>query len=256
MQGIYRENNFFYQDITLPCYDVDSARFLKPASFMDLAQEIAHWAAELLGAGFDVLAGQGTAWVLSRMHIHFADTPQWREDLRLWTWHKGFDGLFFLRDFSLRDTLGNERVSATSSWLIIDTESRRLSRNPSENALLDTSTAGDGDAIAAPAPKIQIPRDLQSDFSHSHQVAYSDVDFLGHVNNARYMVWAMDCIDPEFAQVHRPKDVYINFNKETRPGETVRMLRYRETDAEGRISYYVEGVLPDGRQSFVVKVDY
>ena len=122
MKGIYREKNKFYQDITVPCYDVDSSRYLKPASFMDMAQELAHWAAELLGAGFDVLARKKTAWVLSRMHIHFGDAPEWREDIRLWTWHKGFDGLFFLRDFSLRDESGRERVTATSSWIIIDTE--------------------------------------------------------------------------------------------------------------------------------------
>lgn len=255
MKGIYREKNKFYQDITVPCYDVDSSRYLKPASFMDMAQELAHWAAELLGAGFDVLARKKTAWVLSRMHIHFGDAPEWRDDIRLWTWHKGFDGLFFLRDFSLRDESGRERVTATSSWLIIDTESRRLLRNPSENALLDLSTAGEGDAIAEPAPKIQLPAGAHPEEAGEHRVSYSDIDFLGHTNNVRYMVWAMDCIDFETVTSRRPKDVYINYNRETHPGETVCFRRFRTESAEGGVSYYIEGLV-DGRQSFIVKVDY
>lgn len=251
MKGIFREKNKFYQDITVPCYDVDRSRYLKVAAFMDMAQEIAHWAAELLGAGFDVLAAHNTAWVLSRMHIHFPDAPMWKEDIRLWTWHKGFDGLFFLRDFSLRDESGAERVSATSSWLIIDTETRRLLRNPAERAILDLSTAGEGYAIAEPAPKIQKLSGVEPDLVTEHKVSYSDIDFLGHANNARYMVWAMDCLDPETVSSRRPKDVYINFNKETRPGETVQLCRY----ADGSDSFYVEGLV-DGRPSFIVKVDY
>ncbi len=251
MKGIFRDKNKFYQDITIPCYDVDRFRVLKAASFMDMAQEIAHWAAELLGAGFDILAGKKTAWVLSRMHIHFPDAPLWKEDVRLWTWHKGFDGLFFLRDFSLQDGTGKERVTATSSWLIIDTDTRRLLRNPAERAVLDLSTAGEGFAIAEPAPKIQKPAGLEPDLVKEHTVSYSDVDFLGHANNARYMVWAMDCLDPEALSVRRAKDIYINFNKETRPGETVQLCRY----TDGPDSCYVEGLV-DGRQSFIVKVDY
>ena len=251
MKGIFREKNKFYQDITVPCYDVDRSRYLKVAAFMDMAQEIAHWAAELLGAGFDVLASHNTAWVLSRMHIHFPDAPMWKEDIRLWTWHKGFDGLFFLRDFSLRDESGAERVSATSSWLIIDTESRRLLRNPAERAILDLSTAGEGYAIAQPAPKIQKPSGAEPDLVTEHKVSYSDIDFLGHANNARYMVWAMDCLEMETASSRRPKDVFINFNKETRPGETVQLCRY----ADGPESFYVEGLV-EGRPSFIVKVDY
>ena len=248
---IFREKNKFYQEITVPCYDVDRSRYLKIAAFMDMAQEIAHWAAELLGAGFDVLAERKTAWVLSRMHIHFSDAPRWKEDVRLWTWHKGFDGLFFLRDFSLQDASGAERVTATSSWLIIDTESRRLLRDLAENPLLDLSTAGEGHAIATPAPKIQRPSGAEPDLVTEHKVSYSDIDFLGHANNARYMVWAMDCLDLKTVSSRRPKDVYINFNRETRPGENVELRRYRD----GEDSYYVEGMV-DGRQSFAVKVDY
>ena len=255
MKGVYREKNKFYQEITVPCYDVDRDRRLRPAAFMDLAQELAHWGAELIGAGYDALQESKTAWVLSRMHIRFTDTPLWKEDIRLWTWHKGFDGLFFLRDFLLQDAEGREKVSATSSWLIIDTESRRLLRNPAEsNPLLDLSTAGEGYAIAEPAPKVQAPSDLTWNPAGSHTVAYSDLDFLGHVNNARYMAWAMDCLGLEDA-FRRPVDVCINFNREVRPGDTVELFRGGEILPDGRDACYVEGRV-EGRQCFIVKMEY
>ena len=101
MNEVYNEGYKYCQDMRIPCYDTDAAFCLKPASFMDMAQEIAYWAAQALGFGYDDLQQHQTAWVLSRMHIRFESLPKWRDAVVLKTWHKGADGLFFLRDFHL-----------------------------------------------------------------------------------------------------------------------------------------------------------
>ena len=88
---------------TIPCYDTDASWRLKPTSFMNLAQEAAGNHAVLLGFGYDDLIKTNTAWILSRMHIQFVDTPKWRDKVTLTTWHKGLDRLFYLRDFILTD---------------------------------------------------------------------------------------------------------------------------------------------------------
>ena len=77
MSEVRREGYKFCQDIRIPCYETDSAAFLKPASFMDRAQEIAYWAARELGFGYDQLHVHHTAWVLSRMHFHIEEAPKW-----------------------------------------------------------------------------------------------------------------------------------------------------------------------------------
>ena len=50
MSEVRREGYKFCQDICVPCYDTDASFYLKPAAFMDMAQEIAYWAACGLGA--------------------------------------------------------------------------------------------------------------------------------------------------------------------------------------------------------------
>ena len=128
MSEVRREGNKFCQDICVPCYHTDASFYLKPAGFMDMAQEIAYWAAHELGFGYDDLHVHHTAWVLSRLHFHFEKLPMWRDEVRLYTWHKGADGLFYLRDFFLQDAAGNCLVTGTSSWVVIDEETRRLVR--------------------------------------------------------------------------------------------------------------------------------
>ena len=77
MTPVTREGYKFCQQICIPCYQTDIHLRLKPAAFMDLAQEIAFWAAQELGFGYDTLHSHHTAWVLSRMHIRVHDIPQW-----------------------------------------------------------------------------------------------------------------------------------------------------------------------------------
>ena len=249
---VYNEGYKYCQDMRIPCYDTDAAFCLKPASFMDMAQEIAYWAAQALGFGYDDLQKHRTAWVLSRMHFHYEAFPKWRDAVVLKTWHKGADGLFFLRDFHLLTPGGESLVRATSSWLVMDMETRRLVRGGDVLQLVDADTRVEEDAIAEPAPKIVIPKDLPLEEKGRRTVSYSDVDIIGHTNNARYIVWAFDCLDYDLVSGRRVRDVYINFNKETRPGETVQLM-VAAAEEDGSPVRYVEG-LSDGKSAFVAKI--
>ena len=236
----------------VPCYHTDASFYLKPAAFMDMAQEIAYWAAHELGFGYDDLHVHHTAWVLSRMHFHFENLPKWRDDVSLYTWHKGADGLFYLRDFYLQDKDGNRLVTGTSSWVVIDEQTRRLVRPEELQERLGADEEKMEDAIAERAPKVAMPRGAEPEPAGEHTVAYSDVDIIGHTNNARYMVWAMDCIDFETASTRRVRDLYINFNKETTPGTCVQLFRLK-TEEDGALVWYVEGCV-DGKPAFCVKM--
>ena len=250
MSDVKKEGYKFFQDICVPCYHTDASFFLKPSSFMDLAQEIAYWAAQSLGFGYDDLHIHHSAWVLSRMHFHFVDPPRWRDDVRLYTWHKGLNGLFYLRDFQLKDMQGKDLVTCTSSWVVIDVETRRMVR-PEDLEHLLAVEEGIDHAIEEPCPKTAIPRGVEVEYCGEHVVAYSDVDIIGHTNNARYVVWAMDALDYGTVSGRRVRDVFINFNRETTPGTAVRLYRYCESDNV----YYVEGRVDD-KPVFCVKIVY
>jgi len=248
MKPVRKEGYKFCQEVCIPCYQTNGSCVLKPAAFMDLAQEIAYWAAQELGFGYDTLHIHHTAWVLSRMHIHFHRPVSWRDAVKLYTWHKGANGLFFLRDFLLLNAEGERCISATSSWVVIDEQSRRLVRPEELSNLLQLDYEVE-DAIAEPAPKVVMPKDVEAEPAGEHRVAYSDIDLIGHTNNARYAVWAMDCLPVEEAA--KPfKDLYINFNKETRAEETVQLFRIRQDNG-----WYVEGRV-DGKSCFVVQLTF
>ena len=240
--------NKLVQKHIIPCYQTDSSWRLKPASFMDLAQEAANSHAAILGFGYDDLIQSKTAWILSRVNIRFIKTPLWRDEVTLTTWHKGLERLFFIRDFVMTDKEGVECVKATSSWLVLNLETRRLVRDPE---LMDEGTTCSDNALETPAGKVQMPKDVEPEMVMEHTVAYSDVDLLGHTNNAMYMHWAMDAVDYALASSTPLKELTINFNKETKAGESVMIFR-SQVEKEDGLHIYVEGKV-DGASSFCVE---
>jgi len=231
----------FTQNFTIPCYDTDASWRLKPTSFMNLAQEAAGLHAVHLGFGYDDLIVNNTAWILSRVHIEFLDTPKWRENITLTTWHKGLNRLFYLRDFILTDENGKERVKATTSWLVLNLETRRLVRDPQ---LMEEGTVNLENAIETPADKVQLPKDVEPVLAFEHVVGYSDVDMNGHAINAMYMQWAMDAVDYDIASARPVRELTINFNHETKAGDSVALYRYVVEQEDG-LHVFVEGKVSD-----------
>lgn len=239
----------YTEKLTIPCYDTDAAWRLKPASFMNFAQEAAGRHAVYLGFGYDDLIKTNTAWILSRVHVEFPDTPKWREDITLTTWHKGLSRLFFLRDFILTDGQGRERVKATTSWLVLNLETRRLVRDP---GLMEEGTVCTDNVIEIPADKVIMPKGVEPELVMEHRVAYSDIDTNGHTNNAMYMQWAMDAVDYELASNRPVKEFTINFNHETKAGESVSIYR-TIVEKEDGIYVYVEGRVSE-TSAFTVEI--
>lgn len=244
MAEIYSKNH------TIACYEADANQLMRPTAMLDMMQEAANINATALGFGYDELINSNTAWVLSRIHVKFEKLPLWRQEVNLKTWHKGVAKLFYLRDFILSDTEGNTMIKATTSWLIIDMNTRRLVRNS------DLATSPDKcnkeDAIAEPADKVVVPVDIEPELVRKHPVTWSEIDTNGHVNNVKYAVWALDAVKPEDIKEKPLKELLINYDAEVMPGDTVKIYRTMQETEDGHV-YYITGKVDD-KQNFSVRL--
>jgi acyl-ACP thioesterase len=167
----------------------------------------------------------------------------------LQTWHKGLNRLFFLRDFLMTDSNGNVRVKATTSWLVMNLETRRLVRDPN---LMDAEGVCSENVIETPADKVQMPKDVEPELAMSHKVEYSDVDMNAHANNAMYMQWAMDAVGYEVTSQRNVQSLTINFNNEIKPQEQVDLYRAM-IDAEDGLHVFIEGKVEE-KSAFIVEI--
>ncbi len=240
----------YVENHTIACYEADANQLLKPTAMLDWMQEIAGRDATRLGFGYDQLKETHTAWVLSRTHVRFHQYPKWRDTVNLQTWHKGAFKVLYLRDFLLSNEAGEPLVSATTSWLIIDMNTRRMVRNP--ELASNPETCVFEHAIEEPADKIVIPADVEPQLAATHKVVWSDIDTMAHVNNVRYVCWALDAISRSILQDNPLKEIIVNYDAEVLLGEEVQLYCITEP-INGGLAVYVQGRVEE-KPRFCVKM--
>lgn len=235
-------------DFYIKCYMSDFNHVLRPAAFLDCAQDIATVAANSIDLGDPTLRPLGCVWVVARMHTVFLRPVMFNENVRMYTWHKGIHGVNFLRDYQMCGEDGKPAINSTSTWIVMDMNTRMLSRDAAVMQVLNKGPQSSDNAIEDPSPKIVMPKDGNVSLIGTHRVGWSDVDFNKHANNVKYTVWAMDALPEDLVYHSWLKEHFINFNKEVRPGETVELYH-----AEVNGAHIIEGRVGD-HQAFITKL--
>lgn len=203
---------------TVKTFETDLHRCWKPSCFFQAMQNAATHHAASWGYDYDTLLAGGHVWILSRLRVRFDDFPVEGEAVSIRTWPKGISRrVFFRRDFEFHGQGGRSLAVATSAWVLIDPQARRL-LSP-QTLVRDVPVNDSLTALAAPLDKIGAPPDLPERLTV--RAGYSAVDMLGHVNNARYVEWACDSLPFDLYRSHRLRELQVNYLHEVRPDERV-----------------------------------
>lgn len=219
---------------TICSYDVDPHQTVRVTALCRFMQESAYHHAEHLGLGHSYLAKQNLGWVLARQRIAVDHLPRWGDTVRIRTWPSGHDRLFFHRDFEITMDDGRRVLRASNAWSLIDIE-KRARANPETYMKMELP---EGPPVFESRPaKLQGCSCIDGQIE---PVTYGDLDLNGHVNNVRYVEWALDSLPLGFHEMHSVKELECNYLAEALYGQS--------------ISVYTE---PSGPQQFdhVIKAD-
>ena len=107
-------------------------------------------------------------------------------------------------------------------------------------------------AIEEPADKIVFPDNVEPQLAATHKVVWSDIDTMAHVNNVRYVCWALDAVSRSILQDNPLKEIIVNYDAEVLLGEEVQLYRIMQPTNEGLI-VYIQGRVED-KPKFCVKM--
>jgi acyl-CoA thioester hydrolase len=147
---------------------------------------LAHAAVEAsAAAGFDAAwyATAGTMWIIRRSTLELTAPACGGERLAIATWVEDFRRVRSHRRYSVRDADGSPRLEARTDWVYVDAASGRPRRIPAdfEGAFGVVPEARQERAGWDGPPSPREPARSQ------HRVRVSDLDGIGHVNNAVYL---------------------------------------------------------------------
>jgi len=206
------------QSFPVRAYDVTPHGAASPLALCDFMQVAAGSHAAQLGLSMESLLEDGRAWVLAFLRLEVDRYPAWHQTLEIETWPSGLDRLYATREFVLSDEDG-ECARATSAWLVIDTARRRLLRPPA--ALSEIDPPDRPPAIEVERSKMEKPTS-ESAHEQEFRVRYHDLDLNRHVNNVRYVEWALETMPTEWLDAHVLADLTLEFRAETTAGDPVR----------------------------------
>ena len=157
-------------------------RMIKPFGMLDILQSVAGEHANILGIGYEDLKKKDYAFVLARIKYDLYNPIKVYQEIIVETTPLVPGRIDFDRDFELYDKESNELIGkATSKWIIIDLNTRRICRSSVFTYPCEVREIGnyhDFDKL--------LFDDNNLNYEYSYLVRHNDIDFLGHMNNTRY----------------------------------------------------------------------
>ena len=202
---------------------VDRSDKLTLHTIFELFQEAAISHAENLGVGREDMARTKQGWILSRITVLVDRRPNYCETITVRSWPRGWEKLFAIRDYQIKDKDDKAVVSARSAWLIVDIEKRRPLR---PQAVMDDLPLNEGlEALSADAAPVTGLAERDNLIKVAEKKAlYTDLDYNGHVNNCSYVKWIEDTLDKSILENAGKMRLDINYLSEILSGEEIEIL--------------------------------
>lgn len=197
----------YQEEFKIRASEVDFDQKATLPAICNLLQEVAGNHAQQLQFDITDLQKDELTWVLHRLCVKMDRFPDWRETITIETWPSSGDGLRAYRDFLISDSDGNIIGKCLSYWLMMNIESRRPTRIPDK--ILEIAPQNIEHVL--PITSFDVPDIRNADYSELFDVRKTDLDLNRHVNNVRYIEWALSCL-PENTDV---KTIDIKFLAES-----------------------------------------
>lgn len=185
-------------------------------ALLQVLQDTAVHHALELNLGREVMRAQNLFWVLVRQKVEMQRYPQLGETLLTRTWLRAQEDGQVLREFELTNEKGEACGQATTLWLTLNADTRRVVKIDAHQLLRglarDESTGLEAVRVRPEAPFTERFR---------LTVRNSDIDGNLHTNNTRYGQWAWDALPLAALQGHQVSGYEVNFLAETRPGDVI-----------------------------------
>jgi len=177
----------------------------------------AAWAhAQVMDWGYDSLKSNNLLWVLSRMYFQVEKYPAWQDQITLNTWSAGTDGIYAYREYILENHLGDVLLRASSAWLILDMETRKIFRLSDFRPTFPKHS----DTNACRNPR-RIKPVVHPEKMNFYPVLFSELDINQHFNSVKYVERVLDDFGVDFLNHFEPAELEVNYLKEGQAGDRI-----------------------------------
>ncbi len=207
----------FERDYFIHYYDSDLKRSATISSIMRYFEDIAILHSENVNLGIDYYTNHHAVWMLYKWDIRIKKMPLFKENIKVRTIATSMKSFHAHRYFDILDEQGEQIVTANSMWLFINTDTKKPIKisddmfegydvNPDNMAELELGEIGILENIVV---------------SKEFNVRYNDIDTNKHVNNIKYVDWALEVVPEDLLLNYSLTRLKVNYRKEIGYGSRI-----------------------------------
>ncbi|KAF7152762.1 hypothetical protein RHSIM_Rhsim01G0090800 [Rhododendron simsii] len=231
--GLLQDGLVFRQNFSIRSYEIGADRTASIETLMNHLQETAlnHVkSVGLLGDGFGStpeMCKRNLIWVVNKMQVVVDRYPTWGDAVQVDTWvaPSGKNGV--RRDWLVRDwKTGDILIRASSVWVMMNKETRKISKLPTEvreeigSYFVDSPPLVDEESRKS--PKLD---ESTADYIRTGLTPrWGDLDVNQHVNNVKYIGWILESAPLPILESHELSCITLEYRRECRRGSVVQSL--------------------------------
>ena len=179
-----------------------------------------------VGYGINTIEETGVVWILLDWKFSVIERPKYGQTIKVKTWSRKMEKYYAYRDFEVYDKNENKIARATTKWVLLDANTRKIIRIP-ENFENQYKQETERHAFEEEIEKLSEPENEEA--SMELKTRRTDIDINNHVNNLNYLDFAYEIL-PEEVYKKDLKNVRITYKHQTVPGETVNITYTKQEE--------------------------
>lgn len=200
-------------------YEIDPHKIASAPALVRIMQEASMEHVMLLQLSVWDLEPRGLSWVLMRQRLHFSRLPRLGETVQIVTHPSAFERVFTHRDYRMFDADGHEIAHASTTWLLMQTATRRMSRIPADMLAYN-------ELLPAKAAHLTRAAETLPEFGTAlHAIRFTihwfDLDFNFHLTNSKYVEWLLASAEESLLRHSALSDMEVHYLAECTSGEEV-----------------------------------
>ncbi|XP_002987091.2 palmitoyl-acyl carrier protein thioesterase, chloroplastic [Selaginella moellendorffii] len=234
-QGRLVEGRLVYrQTFVIRSYEVGVDKTASIETLMNHFQEVAlnHvWMSGLAGDGFGAthaMIRHRLIWVVSRVHVQVERYASWGDAIEIDTWVDASGKNGMRRDWLMRDYKSGQILArATSTWVVMNQTTRRLSKMPDDVREEITPFYLQRRAIVRNVSHKITKVDGATQFARSGLTPrHGDLDMNQHVNNVKYIGWMLESVPLSIVQDHEVSSLTLEYRRECGQNDVVESMTW------------------------------
>lgn len=198
-------------------YETNYRLECKISSIINYFCDIGSKQSEELGVGIEYLTEKRLAYVFYRYDINIKRYPKYGEKIKVRTMAKSFKKFYASRAYEIYDENNEKIVEGEGIFLLINIDKRKAVRIPEDQYI-----AYGVDIENCPDIKVTKLEKLTKEMDRNNfKVRYGDIDSNMHVNNVKYVEWAIESLPLDIVSNYELKELSVVFEKECRYGTEI-----------------------------------